>query len=217
MQIKQYHVTVLSNFLLAYNKYSRTYDKNNIKLSSYPDVFFLLDRSVLNIGIDKNARLLKKLNYANNRLIVIETQLESTELIDNALTGTGLGRYIESSSIEVSAVFSVDKDELVEVRIEDALAQAYHVVKSVFPDYSELIPRTVSILSVARGCQASCEFCFSSASISKDQKQTNVDFERIQYVLNEAKLAGAERAVITGGGEPGLLPAERLTRLRDEN
>jgi len=107
----------------------------------------------------------------------------------------------------------VDKDELVEVRIEDALAQAYHVVKSVFPDYSELAPRTVSILPVARGCQASCDFCFSSASISKDQKQTSVDFERIQYVLNEAKSAGAERAVITGGGEPGLLPAERLTRL----
>jgi len=213
MQVKQYHVTVLSNFLLAYDKYSQTYNKSRIKASTYPDVFFLLDRSGLGPGIEKNLKLLNKLNYADNQLLVLETQVDSEKLIDNELTGTGLGRYIESALIEVSTVYFISDGELIEVRIEDAIAQAYHVVKPLFPGYHELMPRSVSILPIAKGCQASCDFCFSSASISQNQKQARLDFERIQTVLNMARAAGAMRAVITGGGEPGLLPRERLIRL----
>ena len=71
----------------------------------------------------------------------------------------------------------------------------------------------VSLLPVALGCQAACPFCFSKASVSADQETAPVDFARVRRVLAEGRRRGAERAVITGGGEPGLLRFDRLTAL----
>ena len=211
--IRQYHVTVLSNFLSAYDKYTRTYDKNRITQSSYPRVFFLLNKDEINIGINKATGLLAKLNLPGNRLLVIETEVDEADLKNNELTGTGLGRYIEDTKINVVKVYYLDSEHLVETIIEDVVADAYRAVRRLLPNYSELKPRSVSILPVAKGCQAKCPFCFSSASISDEIEQNKLDMERVRFTLVRAKQQGAERAVITGGGEPGILPYTRLLEL----
>jgi len=213
MKLKQYHVSVLSNFLLAYDKYARTYNKDKISANTYPGVFFLLDKVNLSIGINKASQLLKKLDLSGNKLIVIETVINKSDLQENDFTGTGLGRYVKTSVINVSQVYYLDKSTLVKARVEDVVAESYQVLKPVYPRYSELAPRSVSILPIANGCQAKCAFCFSTASISRDQKQALIDIERVEYVLQQAKNKGATRAVITGGGEPGLLPEKRLENL----
>ena len=57
-----WHVTVLSNFARGYEKYSRVYSKSRIAESTFPDRFFLLNESELQIGISKASKLLAKLN-----------------------------------------------------------------------------------------------------------------------------------------------------------
>ena len=213
MLLKQYHVTALSNFIVAYDKYTRKYDKEKIAASTYPNVFFLLDENNINVGVNKAIKLLNKLSIVGNKLVVIETEIEDTQLKDNELTGTGLGKYIESTSINVSKVYYFSNKDLKCVRIEDVVAESFNVLKRVSPEYNELVPRSVSVLPVANGCQAKCEFCFSSASISREQKQSKVNFNRIDYVLNQALLSGATRVVVTGGGEPGILPFDNLNKI----
>ncbi|MDH5178305.1 MAG: radical SAM protein [Gammaproteobacteria bacterium] len=213
MLIKQYHVTVLSNLLLAYDKYSRIYDKAGISQSSYPGVFFLVDHAQLPIGINKAAGLLQKLGYPGNRLLVLETLIETDRLKENDLTGTGLGKYIESEQIRVNGLYYPVDNALKPVRVEEAMAEAYAVMQQSVAGFDELAPRTISVLPIANGCQAQCPFCFSKASISHIHKQKHLSMARTNEVLHQAALAGATRAVITGGGEPGLLPAERLHAL----
>jgi molybdenum cofactor biosynthesis enzyme MoaA len=79
--------------------------------------------------------------------------------------------------------------------------------------YEGLRPRSISFLPIARGCQADCAFCFSEASISADQAQGALSPRVVEALLERALAQGAERAVITGGGEPGLLPLPRLIEL----
>ena len=55
-----YHVTVLSNFARAYDKYWGCYDKTRIPESTFPARFFLLDREEIGIGVAKAARLLAR-------------------------------------------------------------------------------------------------------------------------------------------------------------
>jgi len=69
------------------------------------------------------------------------------------------------------------------------------------------------MLPIARGCQAACPFCFSEASASADQKQRRLDWDKVRTWLHLARSRGADRAVITGGGEPTMLPFSDLTRL----
>jgi hypothetical protein len=85
---KYYHVTVLSNFLTGYDKYRHAYDKKMIKESSYPDVFFLLKKNNLQIGIRKANRLLAKLNIKGNQLIIIETIINPNLVSQNNITDT---------------------------------------------------------------------------------------------------------------------------------
>jgi len=209
-RVYRYHVTLLSNFLYAYDKYSRSYDKSKIAQSSYPGIFFLLDKAQISIGIDKYRQLLEKLKLNNDRLIVLETRVNQASLNRNDRTATGLGSYIHSNQILVNSVYYVDREQLTRMRIEDVIADAYHVAKPRLHAFSELRPATISILPVANGCQAKCSFCFSSASISDSIKQQSLHLDQIEYTLKLAKQSGARRAVITGGGEPGLLPLSRL-------
>lgn len=208
--ILQYHVTLLSNFLFAFDKYSKQYDKSKIPQSSYPGLFFLLDRENISIGIAKYSALLDKLNQPHNRLIVIETWVEKADLNENNRTGTGLGRYIESNIITVNAVYEIDSGQLIKAKIEDIVADAYQHIAPSFNEFRYLKPRSVSILPIAKGCQASCSFCFSNASLSRDVSKRVLSRQTIEFALRQAKQAGAERAVITGGGEPGLMPIAKL-------
>jgi pyruvate-formate lyase-activating enzyme len=94
--------------------------------------------------------------------------------------------------------------------IEEVYAQSLQLLQPTFLDYEKIKPRTLSILPIAKGCQAACVFCFSEASASAEQEQAKLSLELIERIAAIAKQRGAERFVITGGGEPGLVPHRRL-------
>jgi len=207
-----YYVTVLSNLVRGYDKYGRVYDKSKIPESTYPDRFFLLSRLDLGVGISKALSLLSKLGLNGNRLVALETHSDAAELHPNLRTG--LGRFVERSWIHIDAVHFVDEaGDLTKVRIEDACALSLRLHFKEGVTYERLMPRSVSILPVAKACQANCPFCFSKASASADIQSKPIDWHRVAEVLRKGRASGANRAVITGGGEPSLLRDEDMDRL----
>jgi hypothetical protein len=210
-----YHVTVLSNFARGFDKYSHGYTKARIPESTHLDRFFLLRRSEIAIGIQKAARLLEKLGVPGNRLIVLETELDASLL--HANTANGHGRFVHSNHIALSKLYEVDHGEdVIELRpttAEDVVAASLRLPNRELLSFFHIRPRAISFLPVALACQAKCPFCFSRASISSDQAPADLDWEKISAWLARARARGAERAVITGGGEPTLLRPASLQRL----
>lgn len=207
-----WHVTVLSNFARGYDKYSRRYSKAAIPESTFPDRFFLLRESELIIGVQKAGRLLEKLGLPGNRLIALRTSVEASRLHPNLRTG--LGRYVESPEILLDSVAFIDSTGLLEpATVEEVSALSLRLVHPDLADYPKLAPRTFSLLPIARGCQANCPFCFSEASASAEQDQARLDLRRLRHFADAARERGAERFVITGGGEPGLVRHELLLKV----
>ncbi len=210
-----WHVTVLSNFARGYEKYARIYSKVRISESTFPDRFFLLEQDELQIGISKASKLLAKLNLPGDRLIGLQTRIPLDALRPNQQTG--LGRYVESPNIRVNGVAFVESDGLgvrrIPTSVEELNALSLRLAQPDLADYTELKPRSFSVLPIARGCQASCPFCFSKASVSAEQEQARLDLNRVRDFANNARVNGAERFVITGGGEPGLVSDEKLCEL----
>ena len=208
----RYHVTVLSNFARAYDKYSRCYSKAKLEKSTFPDRFFLLDREEIEVGVTKASKLLDKLKLHGNRLLVLEARVDPADLHPNQRTG--LGKFVRRPWIKLSGVYGIDEDGgLRAERIEEVAAQSLALNMVDTRSFEELRPRSISILPIARGCQAACPFCFSRASISVDQGSGSPNWRRVESVLEAAAERGAIRAVITGGGEPSLLPSDDLHRL----
>lgn len=207
-----FHVTALSNFARAYDKYARSYDKARIPESTYPGRFFLLSRDELAIGVAKAGHLPGRTGLAGDRLIALETRAAAEELRPNLRTGRG--RYVERGDVRVEAVHFIDAAAtLVATSVEEVYARSLALVSAGLPGFAALRPRSVSVLPVARACPARCPFCFSRASVSADVVMAAIDWGRVDEVLAAARDAGAERAVITGGGEPTLLRAAELERL----
>jgi pyruvate-formate lyase-activating enzyme len=210
-----WHVTVLSNFVRGYDKYARAYSKAGVPESTFPHRFFLLREDELDIGIGKAASLLAKLALPGNRLVALRTRVPCGALKPNERTG--LGRFVESSAIRLDGVAFIEGDapggRLVPVAVEEACGRSLHLLRPVLTDYADLKPRTFSVLPIARGCQASCPFCFSEASASAEQEQAQFDLARVARLAAWARGRGAERFVITGGGEPGLVRHPRLCDL----
>src|SRR5579872_1077229 len=207
-----YYVTVLSNLVRGYDKYARVYDKSRIPESTFSRQFFLLARHELHIGIAKASSLLQKLQIPGNCLIALETHAYAHELHPNLRTGRG--RFLEQHFIALDAIHHVDESgELCEIRIEEACALSLRLHIEGSRAYEQIVPRSVSILPIARACQAKCPFCFSKASVSAEMLAKPIDWQRVAEVLRQGKLRGAERAVITGGGEPSLLADGDLDRL----
>jgi uncharacterized Fe-S cluster-containing radical SAM superfamily protein len=212
---KLYHVTILSNFSRAYEKYTNTFDKHLIPHSTFKDMFHLLTLDDIDIGISKVTKLIKKLAVKGNRLLVIETNVNNTTPIMK--TANGNGYYIDSNRITVDNLYLIEGSEtimikvqtetiMVKVQTETIMAQSFALNDSMFKPYDELIPRTISLLPIAQGCQAKCSFCFSHSSVSDDVLQKKLNIQYIEKVFIESKKRGAVRAVITGGGEPTLIP-----------
>ena len=211
-----YHVTVLSNFARGFDKYSRSYCKTRIPESSFPDRFFLLRHSELGIGVQKAASLINKLGLEGNRLIVLETKIDPSLLHPN--TTNGRGKFIRSNRITLARVHELAQQDgtVIELRplaVEDATAASLRLLNSELVPFTNIRPRAISFLPVALACQAKCPFCFSKASVSSDQAPANPDWGQIGAWLTQAQIRGAERAVITGGGEPTLLREQLLLRL----
>jgi len=201
--IKMYYVTVLANFAKAYDKYARIYDKKHILESTFSDKFYLVPFGELEIGINKATKLLEKLKINNNQLLIIETNI--LEQLNKTSELTSKGYYINKSHITVHKLHIFENNVLIDITVEDAYVKSMLLNNIKLYNYNELQPRTISILPIAKGCQAKCPFCFSHSSISDDQPNKKQDFVKIENILKVAKKRGAERAVITGGGEPFML------------
>jgi len=211
-----YHITVLSNFARGFDKYSRSYSKIGIPQSTFADRFYLLRRDELGIGIEKATPLLAKLGLDGNRLIALETQVDAAKLHPNPRNGRG--RYIESNRIPLSQVHKLEMQgdatpRLREASMEDAMSESLRLLRSQFTPFARIRPRAISFLPIALACPAKCPFCFSKASVSTEQAPAKPDWQKIGLWLKCAHEHGAERAVITGGGEPTLLPRPSLVAL----
>src|SRR5207302_202417 len=128
--------------------------------SRFPDRFFLVRPGELAVGAAKARALLAKTDLAGDRLLALQTTAAGAELHPNLRTG--LGRYVARPWVRVEGLAFVAADlSLVPVAVEDALAQSLRVLTPALRPFEELRPRSVSILAVARACQAACPFCFS--------------------------------------------------------
>lgn len=206
MQIeKVYYVTILSNFARGYDKYARAYCKEGIQESTYPNEFYVLRASELSIGLEKAQALLSKVGNKGDEVIAIEAEVPSDRLLANQRNGKG--RVWRSNRLPVSGVFKLAKSaELGERRsLEDAHSQSLATGATLLKPYTALSPRSISFLPIAKGCQASCPFCFSEASVSMVQEQSKTFLNTADSWCQRAAHAGAIRAVITGGGEPTLV------------
>ena len=208
-----YHVTVLSNFARAFDKYQRLYPKSAIPESTFPGEFYVLQEGDLAVGVDKAARLLTKTGFKADRLIALESCLPRNELSENSRTGLGL--VWPSPDLPISRLREINADGSLGKRIsvEEATAESLELHSASFWDYQKIRPRSLSFLPIANGCDASCPFCFSNSSVSLDQRQAGLDWPSVEGWIASAAEHGAERAMITGGGEPTLLPWPDLVRL----
>jgi molybdenum cofactor biosynthesis enzyme MoaA len=213
--LRWFHVTVLSNFARGYDRYTRTYRKGLIPESTYPNEFYVLAKRDLDIGVAKARKLKSKLAILNDQIVAIEARLPAGRVSPNVRNG--LGSVWASPDLPVTRVYRVlDGNRLEPTTVEEVTAASLALHEAAFRPYPTLASRSVSFLPIARGCQASCPFCFSEASASTDQKQQHLDWSAVRAWLQLAKSRGAERAVITGGGEPTMLPFSDLSRLVGE-
>jgi molybdenum cofactor biosynthesis enzyme MoaA len=203
--VSRYYVTVLSNFARGYDKYSRTYNKTHIPESSFPDRFYLLKEADLSIGVAKASRLRDKLG--GGELVVLRTSVPNHTLQPNERNG--LGEYVAGGQIEVDGVFDKDLRPLL---IEDVYADSL-LANGGLCEWADVKPRSLSVLPIASACQARCAFCFSHSSVSLDRLQGQLPLARVEEICLRAVAGGATRFVITGGGEPTLLPHDKLLDL----
>lgn len=206
-----YYITILSNFLFGYEKYSQRYSKENLISSTYPDKFYILKENELDIGLKKANNLLVKTKIENDKTIRIKTNLSDIKVFKNKKNGKGW--YIEQNWIPIVEVDILEENKWINYKIEDVMAMSYSLKNNNFLSYSELIPRTLSLLPIALACQANCKFCFSESSISFDQKSAFQNFDLLESLCLLAKQRGATRFVITGGGEPTILKFENLLKI----
>lgn len=207
-----YHVTIASNFIKGFDKYKKVYSKANLKASTFAEQFFILKEDELHIGITKASKLLEKVGIQGDFLIVLETNIGN--LVTHNDHETGLAQYIKQNFIDLVSVYTLDEEHSLEaIRIEDLTAKSFELNFNLKRDYNNIQPRSISILPVKSGCQANCDFCFSTYSVSEDLEQGLLKNDSIDYYLKLAKERGASRAVITGGGEPTLIAHEKLLEM----
>jgi organic radical activating enzyme len=221
-----YHVIPMSNFIRAYDKYTRRYSKAGISESRYVDKFFVLQRHEIDIGRNKTLSLINKLSITNNEVLLISTRMIDNEVMKRSNNHRGV--ELNRTWIDVLSLHIIHSNgTIVPITVEHACARSLSLLTSsstpsstspLLRSYNDIVPRSVSILPIAIGCQARCPFCFSHSSVSVDQPSLrqldrSLTNERIHEVMSTSLSAGATRAVITGGGEPMMLPYQRLLEM----
>jgi hypothetical protein len=211
--VSMYHVSVLSNFARAFDKYQRRYRKSGVPESTYPSEFYVLPRDELHVGVAKASRLLDKLRIPGDTLLALEAELPQGCVSPNARNRIGF--VWPFPDLPVSHLWKIGENGGLAERmgLEEAMARSLALHEGSFAPYADVKPRSVSFLPIAKGCQAACPFCFSEASASAEQRQGRVDWETTRRWARLARQRGAERAVITGGGEPTLLRWAELIQL----
>jgi hypothetical protein len=207
----------LSNWLRGFDRYAMTYSKALIPESRHPDGFYMLrEDEPWSPGLSKARALIAKLGRPHDRVVALRAELPIGDggMTPNTVTGTGIGWRWPLPAVPLSGVAWVDDaDTLQPTFHEEVTAQAYRVSGDGLQAGADCRPRSFSILPIARACQASCGFCFSKASVSDLVRQRHApEAEQLAWA-DYARARGAERAVITGGGEPTLLPTAKLLGL----
>lgn len=206
----------LSNWLRGFDRYAMAWSKAHIPESTWPTASYLLrEDESLAPGLAKARRLVERLAIPGDRVLALRARLPVGDggARPNDVTGTGIGWRWPSPVVPLTGVAWVEGDALVPTRHEEVTARAFRLADAHLAPWEACRPRSFSVLPVARACQASCAFCFSKASASDLDRQRDLPLDAVWRWADEARHRGAERAVITGGGEPTLLPDDRLVAL----
>lgn len=210
MFIIYYHVTLCSNLIKGLNKYKLEYDKSLISNLKYNELF-LLKFEDLHLGINKYLDVLNKYGKKDDYLVILETCVEDCDVLLNDITGTEIGYYKKENShlIKINRILNLCNEELI---LEEVLSDSYllNYNSDEFINYNDILPRSISFLPIAIGCNAGCPFCFSKNSISLVAKQKLIDIDSLRPYYEKARELGVNRSVITGGGEPSLVKKEKL-------
>lgn len=205
-------ITTAENFLTCYDKYSGEFNKLNQQKCKYVDKFYLLesgDKDGFDFASNKVDDLISRDGSFKNFKIVVYVNINDKDVYKNDELGDGtrtnIGYYINGTSVIVDSVAILNNGLIENKHIEDVTSMAYLVKSANMKSYQELTPRTLSYLPVKIECQASCKFCFSKSSISLDKRLSDIELSQIHMYCISARNKGAERFVITGGGEPLLL------------
>ncbi|NTX17037.1 radical SAM protein [Myxococcus sp. CA056] len=208
----------LSNWLRGFDRYRMRYSKASIAESTFPDAFYMLkEDEPWAPGLEKARRLVAKLGRAKDRVVALRARLPTSgapAMRPNDTTGTGIGWRWPAPEVPLSGVAWVDDAGALRPTLhEEVTAQAFLLEDTGLAPWADCRPRSFSVLPVAKACQAKCAFCFSKASVSDLARQRSVSLEEQLHWADLARSRGAERAVITGGGEPTLLAPGQLRSL----
>jgi hypothetical protein len=205
----------LSNWLRGFDRYAMRYSKALIPESTFKDAFYLLrEDEPFGPGLAKARRLVAKLGVAGDRVVALRASLPTDVIRPNDVTGTGIGWRWPRADVPLCGVAWVDAhDALVATQHEEVTARAFLLHDERLARWAECRPRSFSVLPVANACQARCAFCFSKASVSDLERQQDLSLRDVARWADEARARGAERSVVTGGGEPTLLSRARLLGL----
>lgn len=207
----------LSNWLRGFDRYAMRYSKALLRESTFPDAFYMLrEDEPAAPGLSKARRLVAKLGRPGDRVVALRARLPvgAGGMEPNRVTGTGVGWRWPEGSVPLSGVAWVDEaGALVPTHHEEVTAQAYRVDDASLRPWQACRPRSFSVLPIARACQARCAFCFSKASVSDAVRQQQPSLAEQVAWADLARARGAERAVISGGGEPTLLGGPALCAL----
>lgn len=209
---KRYFATAISNLAAAYDKYRGVYDKSLLRKSTFPDRFFTVAESEVRFALSKSEKLSRKTGLPGDRPVLIETLLNTADLRNDH--ETGLGAYVLGTEVPVVRLWDPNGSDKQAAwtpwKLEDALAQSLIVASEILHHWEDIRPRSLSWLPIGHACQASCPFCFSKSSVSEDYRGKISKDLNLAGIARRAGELGAERAVITGGGEPTLLNTKQL-------
>lgn len=204
----------LSNWLLGYDKYSNTWSKKNIPRTTYPKLYFMYELGGdTTVGYNKVRNYIERTGIKGDEVVTIITEADEMNVFPNDITNTRNGVYIKGvDSIQILEAFTNTQSFNINIKLEDITALAYKLKEP--NSWQECVPRTFSVLPIAKACQASCKFCFSKSSVSDViEMDSTLNLFNVATMSGRAKLLGAERAVITGGGEPMLYKHDKMLEL----
>lgn len=213
----------LSNWLRGYDRYGQVFDKSRLPRTRFPEWSLVLAHDApaehRALVLAKVRDLIDRLGVVGDRLVCLGCRLPTDPALGmsaapNTQTGTGVGWSWPSPRLPVTAVAWVDEAGVCHpVPIEEVTAAAFALSDHRLLSWSQCRPRSFSVLPISRACNAACAFCFSRASVSEATLAAPLDLTSVRTWSSLARAQGAERAVITGGGEPTLLRPERMREL----
>lgn len=201
----------LSNWLLAYDRYARSWDKRGLPSTRFPhETYVLADNDEVGFStvLEKTRHLVHRLGVKGDRIVRIGMELPvegEVRAEPNTRTGTGIGWRWPSPVVKVDNLALLDNGEFIPALPEQITALAFALNSGHMKPWESCQARSFSVLPIAQACNARCAFCFSKASVSDSILPSKLDMEKIKYWAGRAREKGAKRAVITGGGEPTLL------------